>query len=107
MNKQKQRRRKNTYLGVDGCVQTQISVNKKKQNKKLTGGKGWWAKRADLLHVWTRTGDVNALVLGHVACACGPVVCVCVCVWMRMGDVNALVLGHVACACRWIVCGRG
>ena len=48
-------------------------------------------------------GDVNALVLGHVVCACGPVVCV----WTRMGDMNALVLGRVACACRWIACGHG
>ena len=32
--------------------------------------------------VWTRTGDVNALVLGHAACACRPVACV----WTRTGD---------------------
>ena len=61
------------------CVQTQISVNKKNKTKKTY----WWE--------------------GVVGKVCGPVACV----WTRTGDVNALVLGHIVCACRWIACGHG
>ena len=42
------------------CVQTQIRVNKKTKQKKLTGEKGWWAERADLLRVCVDADGLRA-----------------------------------------------
>ena len=64
------------------CVQTQISVNKKTKQKKLTGGKGWWAKHADLLCVCVCV-DVD----GGCECLGSRTRYVCMqmdCVWTQM-----------------------
>ena len=55
------------------CVQTQISVNKKTKQKKLTGEKGWWAERADLLRV---CGCGRGCLGSRTRCVCMQMDCV-------------------------------
>ena len=94
------------------CVQTQISVNKKTKQKKLTGEKGWWAERADLLHVCVDADRGRGCLGSRTHCVCMQMDCVRTQMSVkkkltcRLGKV-AMPGTQVCCMCRCIAwrCG--